>query len=244
MCRMPQRQLFVFLLYAPALLTACHPDKDRVEKIIIGINDELLAARKDPVHGSERWLSFCADTIVASYDADFTTSPGDVAHDLGDGIAESPSQYTFLLHDQTATLSYLCTSYELINKDTLFHHLRVTETFVYLKDQWKLISIFDALQPVNYTTPIADQHRNLYPSYAGVYQWKKDLFDSVFVIGGNLYSAAAGESPQLNFAVNDSEYMTKYDLGRVRFNHDRSGKVTSYTYTRHDGQKVTATKVK
>jgi len=246
------RQFFYALAIA-GVFVACknnankdsiHFDADSVKKIILDINNQMLAARNDSLQGPKKWISFCADSIIAGYDQDFTTSPVAVAHDLGDGISEQPHQYTFLLYDKTAILSYLFTSYELFNGDTLFHHLRATETFAYVDGKWKLIGLFDALQPVNYFSRVMDKHASMYKKYAGLYQWKKNLFDSLFVKDGKLYSVVGGEEPEENFPVNDSEYMTKDDFGRVKFNMDRNGKVISYTYTKHDGQKVKAIKIK
>ncbi len=77
-----------------------------------------------------------------------------------------------------------------------------------------------------------------------MYQWKPGLADGLFVKDGKLYGVSTGEEPELNFPVNDSEYMVKSDLGKIAFNKDRNGKVISYTYTKHDRQKVRAIKIK
>ena len=131
---------------------------DSVRKIIVDIINQMSAAQCDTLHGAEKYISFCTDTIIANYDGDFSTSPYNVSHDLANGVTESPHEFTFLLFDKTAIISFLKTTYELINTDTLYHHLRVTETFVYDQDKWKMAGVFDALQPVNYFKPIAEKN--------------------------------------------------------------------------------------
>jgi hypothetical protein len=245
-----------FLIYASIILTSfakCNnkpvnqtsiSNGDSVRKIIVDIINQMSAAQGDTLHGPEKYISFCTDTIIANYDGDFSTSPYKVSHDLANGITESPHEFTFLLYDKTAIISFLKTSYELINTDTLYHHLRITETFVYDQDKWKMAGVFDALQPVNYFKPIAEKNANLYSSFAGVYQWKPGLADTLFVKDGKLFGVSTGEEPELNFPINDSEYMIKSDLGKIVFNKDRNGKVIAYTYMKYDGQKVHAIKIK
>jgi hypothetical protein len=63
------------------------------------------------------------------------------------------------------------------------------------------------------------------------------------VRGGKLFSSSTGETSEQNFLINDSEYMTKNDLGRVAFQTDSKGKVKGYVYTTFDGQKIHAKKM-
>jgi hypothetical protein len=217
---------------------------DSIKKIILGINDQMINAAGDSINGAKIYMSFCTDSIIASYDGDFSRSPFQVSHDLGNGVTEGPHNFTFLLFDKTAILSFLETAYELINTDTLYHHLRVTKVFVLDQGKWKMATVFDALQPVNYFQPIKDKNSNLYKSFAGVYQLTRNDADTLFVKDGKLFSIGQGGDPQLNFPVDDSEYMEKDDFGRVVFNKDSKGKVNSYTYLKYDGQKIHARKIK
>jgi hypothetical protein len=106
----------------------------------------------DTINGAKNYMSFCTDSIIANYGGDFSTSPYKVSHDLGSGVTEKPQDFTFLLYDKTAIISFLETAYELINADTLYHHLRVTKVFVFEKGNWKMATLFDALQPVIFCT--------------------------------------------------------------------------------------------
>lgn len=217
---------------------------DSIKKIIIDINNQMISSMGDKVNGAQKYMSFCADKIIANnYDGDFSTSPSEVAHDLSDGVTEPPHNFTFILRNKTAFLSFLYTSYETFDSDTIYHHLRVTKTFIYDAGRWKMASVSNSLQRGNYYKPVAEMNSARLKTYAGVYQWRPALADTISVSGGILYSSSTGETSEQNFPINDSEYMTKNDFGRVAFQTDSKGKVKGYIYTTFDGQKIHAKKM-
>jgi len=218
---------------------------DNIKKIILDINKRMISTIGDKENGAKKYMSFCADTIIASsYDGGFSTSPSEVAHDQSDGVAEQPHDFTFMLRDNAAMLSFLYTSYEVFGADTIFHHLRVTKTFVNGNGRWKMASVSSSLQPVNYFKSLAESGNASIGAYSGVYQWRTGLADTITVRAGKLYSRTTSETAELNFPVNDSEYMTKNDFGRIAFETDLKGNVTGYIYTTYDGQKIHAKKIK
>ncbi len=143
---------------------------DSIKKIVLGINDRMIAAAQDSVNGPNIFMSYCEDSIIANNDGDFSISPYTVSDDLGNGASEPPHDFTFMHYGKTAILSFLYTSFELINSDTLYHHLRVTKTFVLDQGKWKMACVFDAPQPVNYNNPVVEKNASLYKRFAGVYQ--------------------------------------------------------------------------
>jgi hypothetical protein len=217
---------------------------DSIKKIIINLNNQMISSMGDKVNGAQKYMSFCTDKIIAnSFDGGFSTSPIEVARDQSNGVAESPHNFTFILHNKTAFLSFLYTSYEAFDSDTLYHHLRVTKTFIYETGRWKMASVSSSLQPLNYFKAVAEINSARLKTYEGVYRWRPALADTISIRGGKLYSSSTGETSEQNFPINDSEYMTKDDFGRVAFQTDSKGKVKGYTYTTFDGQKIHAKKM-
>jgi hypothetical protein len=234
------------------LLFSCNTNSDKnlaslntdsVKNIILNINDKMTEAVNDKVHGSATYRSFCADTIMAGYDNEFSTSPTDVSGYLF-GLREKPHDFTFMLFDKTALLSYLERFFEPFDKDTLMQYLRVTKTFVLISGKWKMVTESSALQPVNYFSPVINKNQIIPASYAGHYKWSDGLTDTLFIREEKLYSTNADDPPQINYMVSDSTYMMKNDFGRKIFNRDKNGEVISYTYLKFDGQKVRAMKIK
>jgi len=44
--------------------------RDSIQKILVDITGQMLGARKDTIYGPAKWISYCADTIIANYDQD------------------------------------------------------------------------------------------------------------------------------------------------------------------------------
>lgn len=219
-------------------------NKDSVKSIIINIQNQMLLAASDSVHGAKNYASFCEDSLISLYDGIYMTSAYAVSNDLLHGLITPPHDFTFRLYGNTAILSFREKAYEILNSDSIFHDLRVVKTFVQNNGTWKMASMCTALQPVNYFMPIAEKHQELYNEYAGVYQFNSSTADTVFVKDGKLYEAFTDQKPSIDFPINDSEYMVKDDLGRIIFGRIPKGKISYYTFVRYDGQRFKVPKVR
>ncbi len=217
---------------------------DSVKNIILDIQNKMLSAAADSVHGAEKYASFCEDSLIFSYDGIYMTSAYAVSNDLIHGMSTPPHDVAFRLYGNTAILSFREKSYEIANGDSVFHDVRIVKTFVQDHGTWKMAAICTALQPVNYFKAVAEKHPQLYNEYAGVYQLNSSTADTVFIKDGKLYEAFTGENPSIDFPVNDSEYMVKDDLGRIIFGRDLKGKISYFTLVRYDGQRLKAPKVR
>ena len=217
---------------------------DSIKNIILDIQNKMLSAAADGVHGAEKYASFCEDSLISLYDGNYMTSAYAVSHDLSNGIIKPPHEIAFRLYGSSAILSFLEKFYEIINGDSIFHEVRIVKTFVQDNGTWKMATMCTALQPVNYFKPVQEKNPQLYNEYAGVYQLKPSVADTVFVKDGKLHEAFTGENPSIDFPVNDSEYMVKDDLSRIIFGRDTKGKISSYTYVRYDGQRFKALKLR
>jgi|GEM_PF-1916656 len=215
---------------------------DSVKKIIITLNGEMMEAIKEK--NPNKYQALCVDSLLTVGDNMFMSSAYALSHDLSAGIAVPAHDYTFRLIGNTAILSYLSVSYEMVNGDSVFDSKRTLKTFVLDSGKWKMAAVAFGTRDVNYFTPVAEKHQKEYPQYAGIYQYDAQYADTVFVKDGKLYDAATGGKPDLNFPVSDSEYMTKGNLFKVVFGKDAKGRIAYYTEIRSDGQRWKLPKVK
>jgi hypothetical protein len=211
---------------------------DSVKKIIIALNEEIYRSMDNP----EKYQTFFEDSMLYVADGEIVTSIKKLSHDLWARYI-LPHDYTFRLFGNTAVLSYLSTSYELVNKDTIFHSLRSLRTFALNNGKWKVTCSGLSNVPVNYFKPIVDKHEKDYASYVGNYQINSREVDTVFTKDGKLFDKSGGDAV-LNFPVNDNEYMINGDLGRLSFGKDCKGVVSYYTITNQDGQSWKCPKIK
>jgi hypothetical protein len=235
------------------LILSCHSsagvqmigdNTDSIKKIILDINDQMVAASLDSIHGRENYSALCNDSLITNNEDDFYTSSDIVARDLSNHVTIPPHDFTFRLFGTTAILSFLNTVYELYNSDTIYSKRRVTKIFNYDRSTWKMVGLFIAPQPVNYVKPVAEKNLTNYKDFAGLYKWKNGLVDTVSVKNGKLYDALTGEKENINFPINDSVFMTKEECLKVIFNKGALGKVDSYSLIYPDGQRFHAIKMK
>jgi hypothetical protein len=221
-------------------------NKDSVEAAIMDIHIKMMDARnKGTKEGQAAFASYCDDSLLCSENSTFMTSAYALSQDLINGSIVPPHDYIFRLMGNTALLSYLETTYELIGYDTAFQNRRITKVFVLKNDIWKMGGIFiNPEQTNNYTNAVTEKNQRYYSEYAGIYQWKPNMADTFFVKDGKLYDAMTDSPATPSFPVSDSEYMSKSDLGRVIFGRNAKGKVSYYTYVLTDGQRVRIPKVK
>lgn len=219
---------------------------DSVKAIIMDLQEKLMTAMKDRTkEGQAKYASYCDDSLLCSENSTFMNSAYALSQDLIDGLVVPPHDYIFRLMGNTALLTYLETTYELIGYDSLYQNRRVTKVFILKNGVWKMGGLFiNATQDDNHTKAVPEKNQRFYNEYAGVYQWKPGMADTVFVRDGKLYDVMTGSSEAQSFPVNDSEYMSKTDLGKVIFGRDATGKVSYYTYVITDGQRVRVPKVK
>jgi hypothetical protein len=218
---------------------------DSVKKAIIALNDELFSSMGNP----EKYQTYCEDSMLTAADGEIATSSNFLSHNLYQRYI-APHDYTFRLFGNTAILSYLNTSYELVGKDTIFHSLRILKTFAFNNGKWKVAGFAAGNVPVSYFKPVSDKHIKDYRSYVGYYQYKPGEVDTIFLKDGKLYDKSGSDAPQWNFPVNDNEYMTRNDvtglsdLTRLSFGKDSNGVVAYYTITNYDGQHWKCPKIK
>src|SRR5450755_711477 len=101
---------------------------DSVKKIIITLNGEMMEAIKEK--NPNKYQALCVDSLLTVGDNMFMSSAYALSHDLSAGIAVPAHDYTFRLIGNTAILSYLSVSYEIIHSDTIFDSKRTLKTFV------------------------------------------------------------------------------------------------------------------
>ena len=221
-------------------------NKDSIKAIIMGIQDKMIAIIKSQsADRSAKFASFCDDSLLCSENSTFMPSAYALSQDLINGLIVPPHDYTFRLISNTALLSYIETTFEVIGYDTAFQNRRVTKVFVLKNDEWKMGGLFiNASQNDNYTPGVPEKNKQLYNDYIGIYQWKSNMADTFFVKDGKLYDAMTDSPPTLTFPVSDSEYMSKSDFGKVIFGRDANGKVSHYTYVLTNGQRMRVPKVK
>jgi hypothetical protein len=221
-------------------LDSLSSNPDSVKKIIIALNDSNYHAYDNP----KKFQSFCEDSMLVIGGQDFYTSSNTWSHDLP-RISVYPHDYTFKLFGNTAVISYLLTSYYILKGDTSFHSVRNLRTFVFDNGNWKIASNATDAQLVNRYKPVVEKNQKYYPSYVGVYQIDKNIFDTVFVKDGKLYDReTGGGDANWNFPVNDNEYMIPDNLDRIVFGRDSKGVVAYYTDKLIDGRELKFLKVK
>jgi hypothetical protein len=217
---------------------------DSVKKAIIALNGEIFQSMGNP----EKYQTFCEDSMLYENDGELMTSSNSVSHSLYHRYI-LPHDYTFRLFGNTALLSYLSTSFELVGKDTIFHNYRSLRTFAFDNGRWKVAGTSAGNVPVSYFKPIIDKHQKDYASYVGCYQYKPGEIDTIFIKDGKLYDKSGGDA-NWNFPVNENEYMIRNeltgisDLARLSFGKDSTGAVAYYTMTNLDGQKWMCPKIK
>jgi hypothetical protein len=192
----------------------------------------------------KKYVAFCEDSILVSYNEGFMTSADALSKDLVHGIIVPRHDYTFRLFGNTVMVSYLTTLSEYIANDTIYHDIRMTRVFAFDNGQWKMAGEFMAPQLKNYFEPIEEKNARFYKEYAGVYQYKSSFADTFMVKEGKLYYAGTGDTPQLVFPVSESVYMIRKDLFRTTFGRDATGKVAYYNIIGYDGQVLKVPKVK
>jgi len=212
---------------------------DIVKKTIIALNEEIYRSMGNP----EKFRTLYEDSVVAALaNGEITTSSIAFSHDLWHNYI-LPHDYTFRLFGKTAILSFLFTAYEIQNKDSIFHSIRGTKTFVFNNGQWKVACAAATEIYNNHFKPIVDKHVKDYASYVGIYQYNASQLDTVFIKDGKLYDKG-GSGDTYDFAVNDNEYMFDGDLTRLSFGRDAKGLVSYYTITNPDGQHWKCPKIK
>jgi len=213
---------------------------DSVKKIIIALNEEIFRSLDNP----EKFRAFYEDSILSAFtNGQIMTSSIALSHELWHNYI-LPHDYSFRLFGNTAILSYLFTHYVIHNKDTIFHNIRSTKTFVFNNGQWRVACSAGTEIYDNHFKPIIDKHEKEYASYVGNYQYGDGHIDTVFVKNGKLYDKSGDPDGAWNFAVSDGEYMIKEELDRLSFGKDSKGVVTYYTITNPDGQYWVCPKIK
>lgn len=210
---------------------------------IDSIMREARAGKQNP----KLYREFCEDSVVCTYDKMILESADALVRDLLGGSVTPRTEIKFHLFGTTAVLSYLERAIEIINKDTVFHPIRVTKTFAHHDQKWKMAAVNISPQHENHFKPLAHQP---VPSaeYAGGYQWSPangmpSVIDSVFVRNNKLFFKSPDEDAIPMFAVDDSTYMVNDDLVRVVFPKKASNKITHLTFVIYDGQRINLPKL-
>ena len=215
---------------------------DSIKATVIAINEEMMQAVRDK--NMDRYKSFCVDSMLALSDNFFKTSAYALSHDLVRGFSVPAHDYTFRLFGNTALISFLSTTFDLIAGDTLYNSFRTIRTFVLDSGKWKMAALCNAAIDVNHFIAVGEKHKKEYSQYAGIYLYGSGYADTIFIKDGKLYDAETGGKPSWNFPINDSEYMTSGNLTKIVFGKDENGQIAYYTEIQPDGQRQRVPKAK
>lgn len=217
---------------------------DSIKQIILSINSQQQSLLKDTLHRSERFAALCEDSLINVFEnGNFLTSSYASAHDLVDGYADTIHNIRFELFGNTAVLTGIARMYDIVYGDSLFYNIRITKVFVQNNGQWKMAVRTASPISINYFREVNVNSEKI-NVYAGVYQWPKNVYDTVRVENNQLVSHVKGELPVTNYALNDSTFFIKDDLTTIVFAKDASGKITHLNWILSDGQRIRIPKVK
>lgn len=151
--------------------------------------------------------------------------------------------YVVHMYGDTAVVFDRITVHEKFGNADIVTEQRRTETYVKRGGSWQAIAVQQTNLPINFREPVAIDAAIL-NDYGGQYQWRVgDATDRIFVKDGKLWSAFGGP-PEEAFPLGADTFFYKDDLGFQTFSRDAQRHVNGYVYTRPDGQKIFATKIK
>ncbi|MFM9911790.1 MAG: hypothetical protein ACKVOW_20895 [Chitinophagaceae bacterium] len=217
---------------------------DSIKQIILTINSQQQSLLKDTSHRSERFAILCEDSLINVFEnGNLLISSYASAHDLVDGYADTIHDIRFQLFGNTAVLTGIAKMYEVIYGDSLFENIRITKVFVQNNGKWKMAVRTASPVSVNYFREVTVNSKKL-NDYTGIYQWPKNVYDTLRIENGRLVSHIKGGPPVINYALNDSTFFIKNDLTTIVFIKNASGRITHLNWVLTDGQRIRIPKVK
>lgn len=217
---------------------------DSIKRIILSINSQQQSLLKDTLQRSESFAALCEDSLVNIFEnGNLLTSSYASAHDLVDGYADTIHDIRFQLFGNTAVLTGIAKMYNIVYGDSLFATIRVTKVFVQNNGKWKMAVRTASPVAINYFKEVNINSKKL-TNYVGVYQWPKQVYDTVRIEKNHLVEYVKGEQPVINYALNDSTFFVKNDLTTIVFEKNDSGRITHLSWLHPDGQRISIPKVK
>ena len=185
---------------------------------------------------SKRYKEFCHDSLITitGY-GNFLYGALEASNDLVDGYADTIHDIHLKLYDNTAILTGKAKMFLLIGKDTLYEDIWISKTFMNLEGQWKMVIRSSGPLGVNYRTPRFIKEKTLL-KYEGIYGLPGDAPDTFRVENDHLYQLGINNLKIGYYAIDDSSFFTKNDLGSIVFRRNPKGIVTHFDWTLPDGQ--------
>ena len=214
-------------------------DYDVQRNAILSINSEqqkLYQKFSSKGERAKRYKEFCHDSLITitGY-GNFLYDALDASNDLVDGYADTIHDIHLKIYDHTAILTGKAKMFLLIDKDTLYEDIWISKVFMNLKGQWKMVLRSSGPLGVNYRTPKYIKESTLL-KYEGNYGLPGDAADTFRVENNHLYQLGLNNLKILYFALDDSSFFTKDDLGLIVFRRNPKGIVTHFDWTLPDGQ--------
>ena len=154
----------------------------------------------------------------------------------------NPREFVVRVYGNTAVINLRITGHEQFGDDDIVSEQRRTETWLKQNGTWLLIAMQWGNLPVNFRRPVTVDP-NTYKNYAGQFELRPGLVDTVVVKDGKLWSRLDEDEGEY-LPLGSDTFFTEDDLGSITFVRDAQGHVTSYTYNRVDGQEIHAKKIK
>ncbi|MEP6465606.1 MAG: hypothetical protein ABJB05_04850 [Parafilimonas sp.] len=185
---------------------------------------------------AKRYKEFCNDSLITitGY-GNFLYNALDASNDLVDGYADTIHDMHLKIYDNTAILTGKAKMFYLIDKDTLYEDIWISKVFINLKGQWKMVLRNSGPLGVNYRIPKFIRQKTLL-KYEGNYGLPGDVPDTFRIENNHLYQFGLNNLKTLYYALNDSSFFTKDDLGLIIFRSNSKGIITYFDWTLPDGQ--------
>lgn len=206
---------------------------------ILSINSEqqkLYQKFSSKEERAKQYKEFCHDSLITitGY-GNFLYNASDASNDLVDGYADTIHDIHLKIYDNTAILTGKAKMFLLIDKDTLYEDIWISKVFMNLKGQWKMVLRSSGPLGMNYRTPKFINEKTLL-KYEGNYGLPGDAADTFRAENNHLYQFGINNLKVLYYALDDSSFFTKDDLGSIVFRRNPKGIVTHFDWTLPDGQ--------
>ena len=206
---------------------------------ILSINSEqqkLYQKFSSKEERAKRYKEFCHDSLITitGY-GNFLYNALGASKDLVDGYADTIRDIHLKIYDNTAILTGKAKMFLLIDKDTLYEDIWISKVFMNLKGQWKMVLRSSGPLGVNYRTPKFISEKTLLRC-EGNFGLPGDAADTFRVENNHLYQLGLNNLKVLYYALDDSSFFTKDDLGSIVFRRNPKGIVTHFDWTLPDGQ--------